>query len=196
MDASNNLKQVMLAMHNFHDTYKRLPEPAIRSEEGKPLLSWRVAILPFVEQQALYEQFHLDEPWDSEHNKALLEQMPDIYATPGVTLPPGHTIVQAVAGEEIGLKPEGQTGFRDFTDGTSNSILVVEASPNAAVPWTKPADVEIDLDDPLAKLGKARPRGFNVGMGDGSVRVIAETIDPEVLKALLTRGGGEVIGNF
>ena len=70
-------------MHNYHDTYGTFPPAATTDGADKPLLSWRVAILPFLEQQPLYEQFHLDEPWDSPHNKTLIEQMPQVYAIPG-----------------------------------------------------------------------------------------------------------------
>ena len=78
----NNLKQIALAMHNFHAGNNAFPRPAILDEKGKPLLSWRVAILPYIDQQALYDKFKLDEPWDSPHNKALLKEMPAIYRCP------------------------------------------------------------------------------------------------------------------
>jgi len=80
----NNLKQIMLAMHNYHDVYKSFPPQAIRSKEGKPLLSWRVALLPYLNEQPLYQQFHLDEPWDSAHNKPLIEKMPALLASPAL----------------------------------------------------------------------------------------------------------------
>jgi len=83
--SNNNLKQIAIAFHQYHDTYKSLPLHAIYSKDGKtPLLSWRVAILPFIEQDALYKQFKLDEPWDSEHNKKLIPLMPRIYMPVGL----------------------------------------------------------------------------------------------------------------
>lgn len=191
MTASNNLKQIMLSMHNYHDTHQHFPEPAIRSADGKPLLSWRVALLPFLEQQTLYQQFHLDEPWDSAHNLSLLEKMPPVYVDPSAPLPPGETVFHAVVGEEIGLKPEGKTRFADFTDGTSNSVLVAEVGVASAVPWTKPADVAIDLDQPLANMGTSHAGGFHVALADGAVKFIAKSIDPQMWRALLTRAGGE-----
>src|SRR5438045_1511259 len=75
LTSSNNLKQIALAFHSFHDTYGGMPAAAICDKAGKPLLSWRVAILPWIEEGALYKQFKLDEPWDSKHNKALLKKM-------------------------------------------------------------------------------------------------------------------------
>jgi len=191
MDGSNNLRQVLLAMHNYHDTFNRFPAPAITDADGKPLLSWRVAILPFIEEQALYEQFRLNEPWDSEHNLPLSKRLPKAYATAGLRLPPGQTVVHAAVGELIGLHPEKKTGFRDFLDGTSNTILILETTADSAVVWSKPDDVEIDLEDPLAKFIGSPKKSFQVGMGDGSVRRLPDDIDPTMFKALLTRAGGE-----
>lgn len=195
MNAMNSMKQLGLAMHNHHDVYRSFPDPAIRDENGKPLLSWRVKVLPFIEEQALYEQFHLDEPWDSEHNIQLLDKMPQTYEHPGLALEPGQTVFQLPIGE--GLIFDGKTvhGFRDITDGTSNTIMVVEADAASAVPWTKPVDVEIDLADPAANLSTRNDGGFLSTFGDGSVRVIP-ALDVETLKALFTRGGGEVVGDF
>ncbi|EMI55360.1 DUF1559 domain-containing protein [Rhodopirellula sallentina] len=193
MSSSNNFKQVMLAFHNYHSAYRRLPAPAITDADGKPLLSWRVALLPFLEEQQLYQQFHLDEPWDSEHNLPLSKKLPSVYESPGVPLPPGRTMIQAIVGEKIGMHPEKKTSFRDFLDGLSNSILIVETNPDAAVVWSKPEDIEIDLDRPLRNLGNARDGGFHVGMGDGAVRFALRGIDPDLFTKLLTRSGKEVV---
>lgn len=192
----NNLKQIGLALHNYHDAYNRFPHPASRDTDGKPLLSWRVAILPFVEEQALYEQFHLDEPWDSEHNLALVEKMPLVYKHPSSDAPAGHTVYQAIVGDEIGLKSEGDTGLRNITDGTSNTIAAVEVEDEFAVPWTKPDDVAIDPDDPWPPLGGHNTEGVTALFFDGSVRLIPYWLEPEKLWHLLTRGGGEVVERF
>lgn len=193
MDSLNNLRVVMLAMHNYHAAYNRLPAPAITSADGKPLLSWRVAILPFLNEQALYEQFRLDEPWDSEHNLPLSKRLPKAYATAGQRLAPGLTVVHATVGEEIGLRPKDKTAFRDFLDGLSNTILIIESNADSAVPWSKPADVEIDMEDPLAKFIGSPRKSFGVGLGDGAVRRVADSLDVELFKALLTRAGAERI---
>ena len=78
----NNLKQIGLAMHNYHAMHKTFPPAYTVDKAGKPLLSWRVLILPYLEQDALYKEFHLDEPWDSEHNRALIDRMPATYRCP------------------------------------------------------------------------------------------------------------------
>jgi prepilin-type processing-associated H-X9-DG protein len=198
----NNIKQMGLAMHNYHDTLRHLPPAAIRSEDGKPLLSWRVAILPFIEQQALYEEFHLDEPWDSDHNKALISKMPNVYACPSRPddgAKDGLTHYQVFTGPSalFGL-PKG-TQFRDVTDGLSNTLMVVEGG--EGVIWTKPDDIpypsQADLENqriiPRPPVGSTHPGGFHAGFADGSVRFIKSTIDAAILRALITRNGGEAI---
>jgi hypothetical protein len=191
----NNLKQIALALHNYHDAYGALPPHALYSKNGKqPLLSWRVAILPYIEQDHLYKQFKLDESWDSPHNKQLIAQMPTIYAMPSAqpTKEPGRTFYQAFVGKGAGWERQAR-GLRiaDFTDGTSNTIVIAEAA--EPVIWSKPDDLEFDPDRTLPKLGGHFPAGFNAVFMDGSVRFIRSTVDEKTLKALITRNGGETI---
>jgi prepilin-type processing-associated H-X9-DG protein len=189
--SQNNLKQMALAMHNFHDTMGHLPPSAIVDKEGRALLSWRVAILPYIEQDNLYKQFHLDEPWDSEHNKKLLAQMPKLYAATGQKHPaePFETFYQVFTGK--GTMFEGTQGikFTDVTDGLSYTLMIVEAAD--AVPWTKPDDLRYSPDKPLPKLGGQFPGGCNAAFGDGSVKFLSQSIDEKTLRALITRNGGE-----
>jgi Protein of unknown function (DUF1559) len=201
MDSSNNLKQLGLAMHNYESAYRTLPATAILEKgTGKPLLSWRVAMLPFIEQAGLYNQFHLDEPWDSEHNIKLLEMMPATYQHKAKKVKPGHTVYLAPVNEETMLRKDELAKFAQITDGTSNTIMLVEAGEEAAVPWTKPDDLDIDFENLLDVIEKlkssAGPEIFQACFGDGSVRAISINIDMDVLKALLTRAGGEVTGDF
>lgn len=193
MNVSNNMKQVMLALHNYHSAFDGLPAAAISDENGNPLLSWRVAILPFIEEQELYGKFHLDEPWDSEHNLPLSKELPKVYDSPNVSLPAGRTVIQAVVGDDIGLRPIERTRFRDFLDGTSNSIMIMQVDADAAVIWSKPEDLEIDMNSPLEHLGSAETGGFHVGLADGAIRFISTNVDPELFKKLLTRAGNEPV---
>jgi hypothetical protein len=191
--AMNNLKQIGLAMHNCHDAKKALPAAAIVDADGKPLLSWRVAILPYLQQDELYKQFHLDEPWDSEHNLKLLAKMPDVYERPGAeTLAPGQTPYLAIVGEKAIFDAKQPRNFRTITDGLSKTIMVVEARADHAVAWTKPDDLTLDDNTSDALFG-ARENFFLACFGDGAVRVVADTIDAAMLQALLTRNGGEAV---
>ncbi len=200
--SNNNLKMIALAMHNHHDTYNGMPASAAYSKANKPLLSWRVALLPFVEEGALYKEFKLDEPWDSKHNKKLLARIPKVYAPPiqGKPARPGSTYYQVFTGADAGFNPRdiravGQLTLgpriASFTDGTSNTILVAEAQ--TPVPWTKPDDLVYDAKKPVPKLGGLFREGFHVAMADGSTRFIGRKIDPVILRALITPRGGEII---
>jgi RNA polymerase sigma factor (sigma-70 family) len=189
---ADNLKLIGLAMHNFafrHDG--AFPAAAIR-KDGKPLLSWRVAILPYLDQggDALYNKFHLDEPWDSPHNKPLLDLMPAVYAPVSNTGKLGHsTHYQVFAGPGALFRSDEGTKIADIKDGTSMTILVVEAA--KPVPWTKPEDLPFDAEKPLPELGGQIEGGFCAGFADGSVRFIEHKVAPNILKALITPRGGE-----
>lgn len=190
--STNNLKQIALAFHNYHDTYRHFPAQAVYGPDGKPLLSWRVLILPFVDQDALYKEFHLDEPWDSAHNKKLLDKMPKLYALPREGAKPGtETHYLGFAGK--GALFDGKKGIsiREISDGTSNTLMVVEAADG--VPWTKPEDLPFDKDKPLPKMAAFWGGGFNAAFCDGSVHFLSQHLKAENLKALITRNGGEVL---
>lgn len=193
----NSLKHIALAMHNFHDTYSSFPPQALADDEGKRLLSWRVLILPFLDQADLYQQFHLDEPWDSDHNRKLIEKMPDVYRDLSAEAKMEETGKTRIVAPLTEASIFGRIGtgveMRSVTDGTSNTLLVVEVSPEKAVIWTKPDDVEIDPENPLGSLINANAEGFHVCMADGASRFIPRSIDLVCLRALLTIDGGEVI---
>ena len=167
-------------------------------KQDKPLLSWRVKILPMLTSRALHDEFHLDEPWDSEHNKTLIQRMPTIYMSPGSEelSKQGKTRYLVPVGEGCLFDEEEGPRLQDVSDGTSNTIMAVEADSDHAVIWTKPDDLEIDMDEPLDGLAESRFGGFCVLMCDGAVRFVSNNIDPDLFLCLLTRAGGEVIGDF
>jgi hypothetical protein len=189
----NHLKMILLAMHNYHDTYRRFPARATADDNGKALLSWRVHLLPFLEQQQLYDQFHLDEPWDSDHNKKLIEQIPDVYKSQGDQRADTTTRFQVILGDEALLGGKEAISFAHITDGTSNTIAVVQAVKEKAVPWTKPDDFSLNEKAPLEGISTEDAGGFLAAFADGSVRWIPHSIEAATLKALITRSGGEVI---
>lgn len=191
--ATSNLREIGLALHQHESEHKRLPAAASYDKEGKALLSWRVHILPHLDQQALYKQFHLDEPWDSEHNRKLIPQMPEIYVSPGDALEGGKTRFLLPTGKAALFDGREGPSFAQITDGSANTIMVVEASAERAVEWTRPEDLEIDAAQPAKGLRGARSGGFLATFADGHSAIVADSVDPGMLKALFTPRGGETV---
>ncbi len=183
-------------MVNYHDTHGHMPPAVVYGKDGQPLYSWRVLILPYLEQQELYSQFHLDEAWDSPHNLPLLERMPLLYAPP-----PGrrsrmsayHTVCHVFVGKGAAFEDKEELKLReDFPDGTSNTILIVEAGP--PVPWTKPEEIPYDPDAPLPHLDTFFHDIIRLVLASGSRRHIRKDIRESTLRAAITRNGGEAEG--
>jgi serine/threonine protein kinase len=196
----NDLKQLALAMHAFADQNGRLPSPAICDRQtGKPLLSWRVALLPYIMEEKLYKEFHLNEPWDSPHNVKLLPRLPRIYG--GKTDRDGNTTpFRVFVGKGTAFEPPANplvpftsAGLRltEFPDGTANTLLIVEATDE--VPWTKPDELNYDAARPLPRLGRKPERGFYAALADGSVSFIPASVGEKMLRALITRNDGITI---
>lgn len=181
---ANNLRQMGLAMHNHHAAFNKLP-PAKLEKGG---LSWRVAILPFLEQEGLATKFKLDEAWDSEANKALLAEMPKVFEHPTRKAPPGHTFYRVIVGPGTIFGDGSESlSFARIADGTSNTLLIVEAE--SAVPWTKFDEVVFDPKGKPPVLGeKGR---FGAVFADGHVQFL--DVPAETLTALITAAGGEVV---
>ena len=190
----NKMKQIGLAMMEYAAGNGHFPPAYLANQNGKPLLSWRVIILPYIGFEALYKQFHLDEPWDSQHNKRLIAQMPTVYKSPnsGVS-DQGKTNYLTVRGPDTVFPGKKAIGFAEIRDGTSNTIITVEASDAKAVVWTKPDDFEYNPKTPLSGLIGLRPDGFLAGLADGSVRFVWSSIAPRDLKAFFTRNGGKKV---
>ena len=189
----NNLKQIGLAMHNYASVHGSLPPAAVCDKKGKPLLSWRVLVLPYLEQQALYMKFKLDEPWDSEHNKKLIAQMPPTYKLPEVpTTRPNETHYRVFVGNDALFTYIKGPKFADISDGLSNTIIIVTAKDS--VPWTKPDELEFDPEKDMTKLlGFLMDKKCAIGFADGSVRTFDNTLGKVKLNAMITKSGGEVV---
>jgi hypothetical protein len=158
--------------------------------DGTPLLSWRVLLLPYLEQEDLYKQFKLDEPWDSEHNIRLLERMPATYAAPGhkkSLYPAHHTVCHVFVGPGTAFEGPRGLAFKDFPDGQSDTLLIVEAGD--PVPWTKPANISFDPNRVVVPRGPFRD-GFRASMGDGSVRFIRYDVSESRLRSAIMRNDG------
>lgn len=189
----NNLKLVALGFHNYHAVYNSFVDDDGRGV-NKGNLSWRVHLLPYLEQAPLYSQFHLDEPWDSDHNKTLIEKMPDVFLTSGVK-DKGTTSLHILSSDAALFGGDEPPRFRDITDGTSNTILTVVAGSDKADIWTKPGGLEVKEGGPRDTLGKIGDT-FQLGLADGSVRMVSSDLDASVFQALATKQGREVIGDF
>jgi hypothetical protein len=203
--SSNNLKQIGLGMHNYHDTYNAFPLRGSDEKNYGAGLSWRVRILPYIEQRPLYDRFDFNAPWDSPDNQDLIAEMPEIFKAPGVELEPGKTVyLGVVGGSRFVSGDQGQVAFFDpggdgvrlhapviheMLDGTSNTIMILEADPSEAAIWTRPDDWEFNTQAPRRGLGGIRMGGFVALFCDGSVDFIRDISDEDLRRALVSRDG-------
>jgi hypothetical protein len=190
-----NLLHLLFAKWRYYDDKKSYPPPAITDGAGKPLLSWRVALLPYLGEKELYNQFRLDEPWDSAHNKKLLPKMPKVYASVGDPPKTAHgTFYQVFVGEGCLFEKEKLVTVDDVLDGTVHTIAIVTAAD--AVPWTKPADLEYAADKPLPNfIGGMLDDGLISFATGGGLQISVNVFDAEkekIFRAGITRSGGEI----
>jgi RNA polymerase sigma factor (sigma-70 family) len=186
----DNIKTIMLAFHNYHSNYNHLPTGSIYGSDGQPKLSWRVALLPFLGENTLYNEFKMNESWDSPHNKALIARMPAVYGSIDEQIPAGHTKIRGFAGTGAAFEGVRNIGFQDITDGTSNTVLIAVA--RDPVVWTKPGELSAEIPDPSSQLDIARGAGYRLGMCDGSYHLLPRHA-AALLHDLISRAGGEVI---
>jgi hypothetical protein len=184
---NNNLKQLAFAMFAYSDIHGTFPAQASCRANGQTLLSWRVLLLPYLGSAALYNEFRLDEPWDSPHNIKLVPKMPLVYASWRKDLPQrrGLTFFQVFAGR--GTAFDGTRGLRpraDFRDGLGSTLLIVEAAD--PVPWTKPEDLSYADEEPLPRLGPQ----FHGVFADGSVHLFQDPAE-KTIRSAITRNKGD-----
>jgi hypothetical protein len=203
----NNLKQIAIALHNYHDAYGSFPPAYVADEDGRPMHSWRILILPFLESSDVYSNYRFDEPWDGPNNRLLADQMPFAYRCPSESRrnsPSFMTSYLAVVGPET-VWPEGEAhSTGDIQDGTSDTILVVE-SHQSGIHWMEPRDLHTGQMareiNPLHGQGicschgspSDRGRGHiaHAVLADGSVRALPNDLTREKIEALITIAGGE-----
>ena len=201
----NNLKQIGLALHNYHQSYNSFPPAVVHGPDGKPWHSWRVLIHPFLEEQSLAEKYRFDEPWNGPNNSKLVDQRPEVFACRGfdgvVNVPKHRTSYVAVVGHETVWPGATSTHLSDISDGTSNTVLVIEVR-DAGIPWLAPEDLSMEeasvppTGDTGRRSSSVHTGGGHVLMGDGTVRFVNTNIAPDIWKGLLTRAGGEEINDF
>lgn len=213
----NNLKQLALAMHNYHDAYGHFPPAAVIGPDGRPWHSWRTLLLPFFEEVDLYKQYDFGQPWDAPANLAVAKKVPKVFQDPIAGLKDGSTSYAVLVGEATLFPPGknptmataddkkaaggGGTHMADVTDGTSNTIMIATVAPERKILWTKPEDIvvgpagpSIGTPDGIAALHTAGSgKGALVAIADGSVRLLSESLDKAILTAIVSRNGGEVV---
>src|SRR5207248_2454209 len=186
----DRLHRLALAVLAYESEHEHFPQDA-RDKDGKPLLSWRVAILPCLDLDFLHAQFKLDEPWDSPHNRKLAAFMPDVFRAPIQDRKANETYYQAVSGPGAMFDPAAKVTFPGVTDGTSGTLMLVEAGP--PVPWTKPADIPFDPDRDPPELAGPFTDAVHVAVADASTFRMNPKLAPDRLRAFITRAGGEVL---
>lgn len=194
----NNLKQIGLALHNYHDAFGAFPPAYTIDADGKPLHSWRTLILPYIDQQPLYNQIDLSKPWDDPINAEVFQKANVYgYACPSHTEAKEKTTYVAIVTPNSILKPGSSCAIRDITDGTSNTILVMEVDSDHALPWMMPQDAD---ESWLRSIGETKKHshagGVHALFADGAVRFVSQNISLPTLQGLITVDGGEKVGDF
>jgi len=192
----NDLRQIGLALHNYHDAIGQFPpsreQPAWFDEEGGPKLTWRVHILPYLEESELYNMIELKESADSEQNKPLLAATPKPFVGRLGDSAGGKTPFVRLSGPDT-MYPMKKLGFAGVLDGLANTIMVVNLPAGKEISWLKTTDLPFDPDKPLEGIWPIPEEGLQVLLGDGSTRIVSPDVDPGVFKALITPAGFETI---
>lgn len=186
-----NMQMILLGFNNYlvAGADNTLPPAAISGADGQPKLSWRVALLPYLNQNDLYNEFHRDEPWDSPHNKALIGRMPNVFETPNSPAGEGMTRIRGFEGIGALFDRSQAIGWKDIFDGRAFTVLIASAA--EAVPWTQPGELPFVAGQPIPMLDDSDAKGWIVGTADGAVRWVKKS-DMILLRAMITRSGGEL----
>jgi hypothetical protein len=187
------MKQIGIAVHNYHSTYQQLPPAFATNSQGTPIRSWRVTLMPYLEDQPRWQQWNQDESWNSAANSQFHAPPPFVYLSPfdDDNAPGAETHVFAVRHPDGLMSGDPQVRFRDATDGLANTLLAVYL-PGRTTHWAAPED--ITLQQLQAELGNASQRESVILLfGDGTVRRITSPVDPGTVEAMVTRSGGEIV---
>lgn len=194
----NNLKQIGLALHDYHDKYEEFPPAYTVDEHGKPLHSWRTLILPFIDQQKLYESIDLSKPWNDPVNAEAFNAVVPVYQCPSVKSEPGMTNYLAITGDNTCLRPARSLNMREMTDGTSNTLAVVEVPAKHTLHWMAPqdADLALLLGLPTEKDVMQHTSGYYALLCDGTVRFLKIDLPESTVRALVSATANDVLGEF
>lgn len=201
-----NLKMIALALHNYHDDQGCFPPAYIADDQGRPLHSWRVLLLPYLDQQGLFDEYRFDEPWNGPHNSRLANQVSKIFHcrsdhAKGAPADKRYTSYVAVTGPATVWRGSQPTKLDEVTDGTDKTLMVVEIR-NSDIQWLEPRDlsfpdVAAGINNPSKpSISSNHKMGAHAVFVDGHARFLGEDLSAGTLRALPTRAGGEMIGEF
>lgn len=191
------LNQLQLALHNYHDTYGCFPPAHVADSQGRPMHSWRVLLLPLIDQRELYEAYRFDEPWNGPHNAQLADRMPEIFHIDSEPESRSRTNIVALVGPGTAFPGAKCTRIEDFADGLDNTILLAEIAASD-IAWLEPRDLDVREmsftanDQSRPSISSARRRGPYVVLGDSvAAHSVSSSLRPETLRALTTIAGRE-----
>jgi hypothetical protein len=184
-----HLHRVAVAIHGYLDEHNDEFPKDIADAAGRPLLSWRVAILPYLDLEFLHAQFKLDEPWDGPNNRKLLAFMPGVFRSPAQLPKTTDTLIQAVSGTGAVFDPRAKVKLADVADGTSATLMLVESGP--AVPWTKPADVAFNPDGKVPTFAGPYTDAVHVATADAATYRMTTKPDEDLLRVFVQRDDGQ-----
>lgn len=194
-ESARNIRLILIAMHDYYKAHGSFPPVANLDDDGRMLLSWRVHLLPFLNENELYEAFHLDEPWDSPHNKTLTSRMPAIYDAPGRKenkANDGLTTYLVVVGEQAAFRSSARgLNLNEVTDGTSGTAVMFDVNEKHSVVWTRPQDMPFQLKALRPKISQRFHGKILAGILDGAVCALPDDISMQELRALFTIAGDE-----
>jgi len=177
---SNNLKQIALALHEYHDTYGSFPPAYTVDSAGKPLHSWRTLILPYMEQKSLYEKIDLTKPWDDPANRVAYETSMQDYRCPSANAPKTHATYLAVVGPGACFNGPVPRKLADITDKPGATLLVIEVPADRSVHWMSPSDASEEfILAAVASTKPPHPSGTQAACADASIKFLSTDTPPD-----------------
>jgi prepilin-type processing-associated H-X9-DG protein len=199
-ECRNNLQQIATAIFEYRQRYDTFPPPYLADHNGRPMHSWRVLILPFLGERALYARYRFDQPWDSPANRAVAETIPRVYRCPAAPAGSGcETSYMMIVGPRSFSTVTGPRRLGEFPDGAVGTLMLVETL-DAGIDWAEPRDFEVqrmsfEINGPTGGgISSGHPGGAHAAMCDGSVLFLSEWTSAEEVRAMTTIDGGEKTG--
>lgn len=193
----NNLKQIGIALHNYHDDYGMFPPAYTVDAEGNKLHSWRTLILPYIEQVALYNTIDLTKPWDDPANDVARQTSIPVYHCPSSSGLPNHTNYLAIVGDDLAFAGSKSRRMNEISDGLSLTMFVVDVPDENSVEWMSPNDADEGFILSLQPNSKMSHHGlFQVLLGDGAVRAVTLELPAQTRRALMTVREQDDVGEY